>query len=185
MVEACDIGETTIEVHRWGLGTYAPIQDTIVFPDSPGGTGSSTVTVTPTGEPAIERALSFSDDGFATYQELPDGGRNFDLDGYLTLDDKLHRLRLAFTTDASGTLQGEPIVTLSTYVGEDFRQWEYIPGLHAPPGVALDLTVDGAQVSGTLTGTVYPEASIQGSFEATVEPWRWPPEGSCEVFLAR
>jgi hypothetical protein len=184
--EGCTADDTSVEAHVSWLGTFAALQDTVVFTER-GGTGTLAAEID--GEPHAFDVDAKSSD-FAVY-EVYDGGRAIDITADAPLPDGFHRLRLRFSIDARGALVGEPLVDLVTYTGGRFQFWSYYPGLHAGDGVALALdSADGDAITGTFAGAVYatPEDTIgraltAGELDVVVEDWRWPPELVCDPEL--
>jgi hypothetical protein len=180
-IEHCTSHTDTLEIHFLRLGTFVAVQDTEVFPNSPGGSGAASATVG-----GQEMIFSFGPPGYAIFTPTEDG-RFVDLVGrdHSGGENEYRRLRFMLWFDANGALEFTR-VELTLTDGADARF--YVNDSDTESSLfelsqQSDAGLISASFSGELDGNNGTITLGSGQLSATVEKYRWPPEGACSAEL--
>jgi hypothetical protein len=180
-VEACTREDDRIGQEAWSEGVFVALVETEDFPASVMGLGSGSVTVDFDGDVSAFDLDAETIETHAIYDRTNDA-RSVTLSATKEGDaSSLERLRIDFGIDPDGVATLIQVTYGSTADVNGF--WSYLPFF--PQSAAVELTQDEG---GELTGSVQTELSqgellrpFSADFDVTVEKYRYPPEGYCNL----
>ncbi|HEY3493071.1 MAG TPA: hypothetical protein VGK73_00225 [Polyangiaceae bacterium] len=179
-LEACTREDERIGQEAWSEGVFVALVETEDFPESVSGLGSGSVEVVFDGVTSSFDLDAETIETHAIYDGTEDA-RSVTLSATKEVADALERLRIDFAIDAEGSATLVQVTYGSTADPNGF--WSYLP--FQPQSAEVELTRDS---DGELAGTVGTQLTqgemlspFSASFDVTVERYRYPPEGYCNL----
>lgn len=174
--EACGVTDSTIDQSVGFFGTFAALRDPTTYPDSgPSGLGAGTIEYT---FGTLSETLEIDPSGYGI-DEDPGARRSLTFVFRRSDEDGLRQVDLRFVLEADGTLLPVQLAHADTVLSEIWSADE----LAHPGDTTIAITRDEAgALEGTIDATLHlgdEERAFHATFDASAEPWRYPPERVC------